>query len=74
MMEKDIALGVYGKLISYGPYEMVISRGTLHYKMSHFLWLMPNLISARAALFAYSDPAEALQIYKTFEKYGKVTL
>ena len=32
-----------------------------------------NVYLARAALFAYSDPAEALQIYKTFEKYGNVT-
>lgn len=32
MMEKDIALGVYGKLISYGSYEIVISRDTLNYK------------------------------------------
>ena len=42
------------------------------YIVRHNLWLMLNLFSARAALFAYSDPAEALQIYKTFEKYGNV--
>jgi len=30
-------------------------------------------VYARAALFAYSDPDEALQIYKTFEKYGHLS-